>query len=130
VALPVDNATAGIALRIIWPHKPSHLALAFNKVAIPWRGPYSISRVIMMTEAAGFHSVAAIIQQATRPHILAGYILLPCWMLHCVGVRPTVPDISNNCCAFVYRVKSSKKRGGKNFYLTEIIIILSLHTVT
>jgi len=29
VALPVAVATAGIALRIIWPRKPSHLALAF-----------------------------------------------------------------------------------------------------
>jgi hypothetical protein len=37
VALPVANATAGTALRIIWPHKPSHLALAFDKVGIPWR---------------------------------------------------------------------------------------------
>ena len=27
VALPVANATAGIALRIIWPRKPSHPAL-------------------------------------------------------------------------------------------------------
>jgi hypothetical protein len=42
VALQVANATAGIALRIIWPRKPSHPALAFDKVEIPWRGtnPY------------------------------------------------------------------------------------------
>jgi hypothetical protein len=39
VALPVANATAGIALRIIWPRKPSHPALAFGKAEIPWRGP-------------------------------------------------------------------------------------------
>ena len=38
VALPVANTTAGIALRIIWPRKPSHPAVAFNKVEIPWRG--------------------------------------------------------------------------------------------
>jgi len=38
VALPVGNATAGIALRIIWPRKPSHPAVAFDMVEIPWRG--------------------------------------------------------------------------------------------
>ena len=38
VALPVADATAGIALRIIWPRKPSHPALAFDKVEISWRG--------------------------------------------------------------------------------------------
>ena len=38
VALPVANATAGIALRIIWPRKPSHPTLDFHKVEIPWRG--------------------------------------------------------------------------------------------
>jgi hypothetical protein len=35
VALPVANATTGIALRIIWPRKPSLPALAFDKAAIP-----------------------------------------------------------------------------------------------
>jgi hypothetical protein len=38
VALPVADATAGIALRIIWPRKPSHPALAIDKIEIPWRG--------------------------------------------------------------------------------------------
>jgi len=38
VALPVADATAGIALRVIWPRKPSHPALAFDKAEIPWRG--------------------------------------------------------------------------------------------
>jgi hypothetical protein len=41
--LPVANATAGIALRIIWPRKPSHPALAFGKVQIPWRGMVHIT---------------------------------------------------------------------------------------
>jgi len=38
VALPVANATAGIALRIIWPRRPSHKAVDFDKLEIPWRG--------------------------------------------------------------------------------------------
>ena len=38
VALPVADATGGIAVRIIWPRKPPHLALAFDEVEIPWRG--------------------------------------------------------------------------------------------
>jgi hypothetical protein len=38
VTLPVANGTAGISLRIIWPRKSSHPALAFDKVEIPWRG--------------------------------------------------------------------------------------------
>jgi hypothetical protein len=42
VALPVANATADIALRIIWPRKPSHPALAFDKVEILWRGSPSL----------------------------------------------------------------------------------------
>jgi hypothetical protein len=42
VALPVADATAGTALRIIWPRKPSHPALAFDKVEIPWRGSLHI----------------------------------------------------------------------------------------
>jgi len=42
VVLPVADATAGIALRIIWPCKPSHPALAFDKVEIPWRGVYNV----------------------------------------------------------------------------------------
>ena len=41
VALPVANATADIALRIIWPHEPSHPASASDKVEVPWRGFYS-----------------------------------------------------------------------------------------
>jgi hypothetical protein len=32
VTLPVANAAADLALRIIWPCKPCHLALAFDKV--------------------------------------------------------------------------------------------------
>jgi hypothetical protein len=31
VALSVANATAGIAFRIIWPRKPFHPALAFDR---------------------------------------------------------------------------------------------------
>jgi hypothetical protein len=42
VALPVADATAGIALRIIWPRKPSHPTLAFDKVEIPWRGVWPV----------------------------------------------------------------------------------------
>jgi hypothetical protein len=33
---------------------------------------YSISGVIMITKAAGFHTVAVLIQQAAWPHIPAG----------------------------------------------------------
>ena len=40
VVLPVADATAGVALRIIWPRKPSHPALAIDKVEIPWRGTH------------------------------------------------------------------------------------------
>jgi len=36
LALLVANATAGIALRIIWPRKPCDPALAFDKVEIPY----------------------------------------------------------------------------------------------
>ena len=82
----------------------------------------------MKIEAAGSHTVAVLTKQATRSHIPPGWRLLPYQMLHCVGVRSTDPDISKNCCAFIYRVKRSKKRGRKIFYLTEIIIIFTLHS--
>jgi len=39
---------------------------------MPQKLPYSISGVIMVTEAAGFHTVAVLIQQAAWPHIPAG----------------------------------------------------------
>jgi hypothetical protein len=39
---------------------------------MPEKPAYSIFRVIMMTKAAGFHTVAVLIQQASRPHIPAG----------------------------------------------------------
>jgi hypothetical protein len=46
VALPIDDATAGTAVRIIWPRKPSHPALAFDKVQLPWRGTVLILSTI------------------------------------------------------------------------------------
>jgi len=39
---------------------------------MPEKPAYSISGIIMMTKAAGFHTVAVLIQQVTRPHIPAG----------------------------------------------------------
>jgi len=53
VTLPVANATAGISLRIIWPRKLSHPALAFDKVEIPWRGTAPIIRVETYTDGGG-----------------------------------------------------------------------------
>ena len=38
VALPIADATADIDLRIIWPRKPSHPALAIDKLEITWTG--------------------------------------------------------------------------------------------
>src|SRR5215469_3795451 len=51
VALPVANATADIALRIIWPCKPSHPALAFGKVQPAFTNALWVSALVITNES-------------------------------------------------------------------------------